>query len=311
VRPLFHEPSEHTAAPPPPPPSRAPISPTITSHSSTSLKPQPTVSSIYSSRHGSGFIPSHHTSPALAQRESTPSKSISSSTSWNPFAVPNTPVSDIKFVPETNFEIEFFPRIKPADKDTLDMKSVWTMIEERKQEEQHLCAEFGWGSQSGISASQTSLQPQRCQNRDGLSDVYGQQSQNDVDGECSPITSKQEELFQAEGGRIIIDTILQDWKQTRPTKESSLREESTGLQSPSEAELVRRIIEPTSFEQRHSTSTEINLSSRTSMDISGSFFKDKEDEKLGHKILQEQHGVYSSKDLEDEEENEDEGIPWF
>lgn len=310
MRPLFYDPSE-TIATQLPTPAKVPLSPTMTSHSSTSLQPQPTVSSIYSSRHGSGFIPSHHTAPTLAQRKSTPSKSNSPSTGWNPFASPNTPISNIKFVPETNFEMEFSPRVKSMDKDKSDMKSVWTMVEEQKQEEQHLRTELGWGSQSGISASQVSLQQQRHQSQDGLSSFLAQQIQNYVDAKQSPILNRQGELIQTQEGRM--DSMLQQWKQTkRSNQEGSSGEEVICLQSSSKPEIVGRKAEPTSFEESHDTNAEIILSCQNnSRNVSGAIFKHKKDEKLGAEKLQDQHVTHPNKDLEEEEGDEDEGIPWF
>ena len=51
----------------------------------------------------------------------------------------------------------FFPW-KLEEKDTADMRKIWTMIEERKREDNLLRKELGWESQSGVSASQVSVQ---------------------------------------------------------------------------------------------------------------------------------------------------------
>lgn len=154
MKPLLQQPTELTTVTPPL--SYIPESPSKTSHSSTSVRPEPTLPSIYSSQHGAGFIPSHHTSPVIAHRGS----STLSSATWNTFTDGKT--SEIQFIPEQTPEIDFFQ--KTSDRDPLDMKSVWNLVEERKREDQLLRAEFGWASQSVSQMSrQQSQQPSQSQ----------------------------------------------------------------------------------------------------------------------------------------------------
>jgi len=141
-------------------PSRSPLAP---SHSSQSIHPQPSVSSEQSSQIcGSGFIPSHHTSPALAQRGSLTSESVSSRSdlTWNPIV----PEPEISFTPDMKAEVDFF---SPSNARDIDTNGLWNLVEERKLEDKLLRAEFGWESQSAFTDSQTSQQ-QRCQSRDAL-----------------------------------------------------------------------------------------------------------------------------------------------
>jgi hypothetical protein len=76
----------------------------------------------------------------------------------------------LEFIPETREdEVGFFPQ-QVEESETVDMKRIWNLIEERKREDSLLRREFGWGSQSGVSASQMSMQPSLpvfCQSRDG------------------------------------------------------------------------------------------------------------------------------------------------
>jgi hypothetical protein len=145
MTPLFHQPTELTTLTPPP--SHHPASPAQTSNSSTSLRPEPTIPSMYSSQHGSGFVPSQYSSPLIAHRGS----STSSNATWNSF----TPHSERNFIPNQTEQIDFYAN---PEKDHLDMKTVWNLVEERKLEDQLLCAEFGWEAQSASQMSQQQSQ---------------------------------------------------------------------------------------------------------------------------------------------------------
>jgi hypothetical protein len=76
----------------------------------------------------------------------------------------------LEFIPETREdEVGFFPQ-QMEEGETADMRRIWNSIEERKREDSLLRREFGWESQSGVSASQMSMQPSQpvfCQSRDG------------------------------------------------------------------------------------------------------------------------------------------------
>jgi hypothetical protein len=297
---LFHQPSELTATPTPPPPS-IPRSPAVTSRSSTSLHPQPTLPSIRSSRHGSGLIPSHHTSPAFANRGSSPSKSVSSTTSWNPLITQYTPASDLEFIPETNVESEFFPRRTSLDKDNSDTKSLWTLVEEQKREDQLLRAELGWGSESGVSASQFSQQQQRCQSRDV---VNGRLSQYDEHNQS----------------RIQRDESSQDDRdrQLHELQRSSRKDISMHKQ----IRLHNPLQEITMAVQQEHLSTEESQSANNRVenrkDINNSNVQDTpskciEIENLKTAVPEHRRSLIdtSVNAIEEEKEEEDEGIPWF
>src|SRR5579859_6417136 len=142
-------------------------SPTVTSHSSTSRRVEPTVPSIHSSHSGTGvaFPPSRHTSPATAYYGSP--TSITKSTSSGPsfFFAPRQPLSELDYIPESN-EGAFFSQ--PVEREPVDMRSIWSLVQERKREDTDLRAECGWASQSesGMSASHGS-QWRQSQSRDG------------------------------------------------------------------------------------------------------------------------------------------------
>lgn len=125
------------------------------------------MSSLQSSQtRGSGFIPSHHSSPALAQHGSSVSESISSNSelTWNPTRAD----SEMPFVPDVNTGVEFFQSTTTND---IGIENVWNLVEERKMEDRSLRTEFGWESQSGMTESQFSQQ-QRCQSRDAFSATF-------------------------------------------------------------------------------------------------------------------------------------------
>ena len=102
MKPIFHESPELTSTTAPAA-SQVPQSPAVPSHSSTSIRAQPTIPSISSSHHGTGFISSHHTSPALAHRGTSPSKPTSSHSSWKHFAA-HYNSSEVNFIAEQGAE---------------------------------------------------------------------------------------------------------------------------------------------------------------------------------------------------------------
>jgi hypothetical protein len=301
MRPLFHQSSELTTSPPRP--ASQIQSPAVTSHSSTSLYPQPTVPSIHSSQHGSGFAPSsHRQSPAIANRGSSPSKSVSSSTSWNPFIKQYTPApSDLDFIPESNAEVDFFSKAKLVDKDPPDIKNLWTLVEEQKREDQRLRTEFGWESQSGVSASQVSLQ-QQCRSQDAGQVFYGERNQHGTIYEPSQL--KGEHGLEL---RTLNKMELED-------RRSVLMHEDTRLQSP------RQEI-PSSAQQRSHSLEHCGSSLDRSNETTGSgmsdTFKHTENENF-KAVVQEQPAkgtiiniTSRIAEAEEQEEDEDEGIPWF
>ena len=162
IRPLFSQPSNSSteSSLPRGTPSLPSRSPAPTSHSSASRRPQASIPSIRSAHTGSAaFVPSHYTTPVNTNPVTSLSKSTcSSGRSWNSFVKPSPPsISDLGFIPDTKADPEVFPR-QLVENDAADMRNIWTMIEERKQEDNLLLKELGWESQSGVSASQMSGQ---------------------------------------------------------------------------------------------------------------------------------------------------------
>lgn len=161
MKPLLRPPSELQSIGPPSTraPSQLPLSPSLTSHSSTSLHPAPSIPCIQSSQQGLSFLPSRHTTPFSAQNTSISSRSSSSSAVYNNFAPwqstasQDEPAAEINlFVPDpTETEVNFFPRTS-----SMDVGTVWNLVERKKQEDRALRIELGWGSQSGITGSQQS-----------------------------------------------------------------------------------------------------------------------------------------------------------
>ena len=202
----------------PVPSSQLPLSPSATSHSSRSLRPEPSVSSVQSSEpRGSGFVPSRHTSPALAQRGSSISDSVSiSNLTWNPISVE----PGIPFVPDKNDEIDFF---RSPNANDVDMKNVWNLVEERKLEDKLLCAEFGWGSESLAEDSQMSLQ-QRGHSRDVWNNIEIQQSNHSL-----PMSSSQLYTETKMEEQQPCKVAASDGRDTLYTgKEPTLQDEGTG-----------------------------------------------------------------------------------
>jgi hypothetical protein len=300
---LFHQSSELRTSPPCSA-SQIPRSPAVTSDSSTSLRPQATIPSIHSSQHDSGFAPSHHRpSPAIANRGSSPSKSASSSASWNPFIKHYTPASsDLDFIPESNVEVDFFPRTKLVDKDPSDIKNLWTLVEQQKHENQLLRTECGWGSQSGVSASQVSLQ-QQCRSQDAGEVLYGDLNQHETIYEQSQLPG--DEVVQGLKQRT-----FNEMEQHR--RRNSLTCEGITLQSPRQdiPSLVQHEGHP--LEQCASNVDKSNKTNRSG--ISETPFKHIENETI-KAVVQEKGPItnttFKITEVVDEEADEDEGIPWF
>lgn len=268
MKPLFHQPTELTTVTPPPSHIIAsPAQTSRTSHSSTSLHPEPTLPSIYSSQHGSGFVPSHHTSPVIAHRGTS---STSSSATWNTF----TPQPEINFIPDQTHEVEFFA--KTMDKDLLDMKSVWNLVEERKREDQLLRAEFGWASQSGIDESQMSQlqsQSQQVPYEQNMPSIYEQQES------CNRL------------GPVV------DF----PGRQSSLREEEEFLQHTQESGELE-LSDPASAHSEEKDDTPNQLQMTDCAAKPGDTQTSTSPMEIGQSL------VDIPEIIEDEE---DEGIPWF
>lgn len=68
----------------------------------------------------------------------------------------------------------FFPQ-QMEEGETVDMRRVWNLIEERKREDSLLRRELGWGSQSGVSASVQQSQPVVRQSPEGLGGMEDEQ----------------------------------------------------------------------------------------------------------------------------------------
>ena len=302
MRPLFQQPSELTSAGSSPPrSSQIPQPPSVgTSRSSTSLRPQPTILSLHSSQDGSGFVPSRHSSPVISQKGSSPSKSTSTSTSWNLFARKLTPSSDLKFIPESTVEEDFFPCQTPLDKDLLDMRNTWALVEDRKREDQLLRMECGWGSQSGPSASQVSA-PQMCQSVGAVR--YCPDSQGEIIIEGSQIWPRMDEFqeFDPHEGEYTSHGL----EHVFPARDSKSLEELP--QSPPPAASLLRCHKPLSPMSFPTTATS-GAQALPGEDTSNGTSKDEENES----ILQEtQYLNKSILHVVEENASEDEGIPWF
>jgi hypothetical protein len=90
----------------------------------------------------------------------------------------------LEFIPETGEdEVGFFPE-KVEDGETVDMRRIWNLIEERKRDDSLLRREFGWGSQSGVSASQMSIQPSQPVFRPSPDGVGGIEEEEVVESEA-------------------------------------------------------------------------------------------------------------------------------
>jgi hypothetical protein len=83
------------------------------------------------------------------------------------------------FIPE--------PKNKEANRtSTMDVGTVWNLVEKRKQEDTALRAELGWGSQSGLTGSQQTQDP--SQSRDVFSSSHGQTNEVISEQELSNIS---------------------------------------------------------------------------------------------------------------------------
>lgn len=297
MRPLFQESSELTPAKIPSPPlTQAPQSPSIiTSRSSSSLRPQPTIPSLESSHHGSGFVPSRHSSPALAQQGSSPSKSSSTSSSWSLFARQHTPASDLKFIPESKVEGDFFPRAKSVDKDPSDMRNVWAMVEERKHEDRLLRMECGWGSQSGLSATQVSVQ----RRRQSVDNIH--ESQGEIVDEQSQIGNARDDISH-QSQEVHLYRISQSGCRSGRSEspEQQIQTPSLEISFPSHQEPFLPI------SVRRSASLALGIASGEDM----SDFSCKHEEN-GNVVEETQDFNKQILDVVEEIDEEDEGIPWF
>lgn len=310
MMPIFHDTSELNASAA----SQTLRSSTPTSRSSTSVRPQPTVLSLQSSQYGPEFIPSPNSSPASAQRGVSPSKSASSAASWNLFAAQESPCeispSELDFVPEPCVEIDLFSRSKSADKDLSDMKTVWALVEEQKREDQLLQTEFGWGSQSGINASQISLR-QLCQSRDGLPNQYCKQSQENLGRGIGLLL---EEATCGQAGSCV-DTLDNSWHDS-----SALGNLFTHGRAGSRIVLpgMSQRVHFHTLSRLHEDSNKIwDESARANVNTPSLGFESGEVEEV--QIVGDQdglpvvtaHHVIEHKETDDDEEGGSDGIPWF
>jgi len=217
------------------------------------------------------------------------------------FARQHTPASDLKFIPESKGEGDFFPRAKSVDKDPSDMKNVWALVEERKHEDRLLRTECGWGSQSGISASQVSVQ-QRCQSVDAV--PYVQESRGEIVAEQSQIWNAREEVSQ-EFNQTQQEYTLQDsqseyWGVESGSPEQQIQNPGLEVSLPTH----RTPLSPLSLPRNIIPAVEA-LSGDDTSDTSS---RNEETEN----IIQERQILNKSiLDVVEENDEEDEGIPWF
>jgi len=173
IRPLVRSPHElEGIGSPLKAPSPLPYTPSMTSRSSTSLHPEPTIPSVKSSERGLSFIPSRHTTPFSAHHGSMSPRSSSADVSYNLFAIPQSSISQHSPVHEMDFFIPDAKNKEASRTSTMDVGTVWNLVEKRKQEDTALRAELGWGSQSGLTGSQQTQDP--SQSRDAFSSSHGQ-----------------------------------------------------------------------------------------------------------------------------------------
>jgi hypothetical protein len=173
------------------------------------------------------------------------------------------------------------------------MKNVWNLVEERKKEDQLLRAQFGWASrsQSGLGSSQPSQHQQRSQSRDTLSGLHGQQSNLDnyVEG------SSRRSLSTFEQTRIQTPALVNQGMLNIPVEEEFFQH----------AEITKHL----QISDTTGPRTDIN-----SHDISMFGIVDQIEQPAI--VVQEvrQHLVDKSLGVvgqEVEDEDDDEGIPWF
>jgi hypothetical protein len=89
----------------------------------------------------------------------------------------------LEFIPETSEDEVggFFSRQVEEERETADMRRIWTLIEEQKREDNLLRREFGWESQSGVSASQMSMHPSQPAFRQSPNGVGGMEDEEAVE----------------------------------------------------------------------------------------------------------------------------------
>ena len=178
------------------------------------------------------------------------------------------------------------------------MRSLWTLVEEQKREDRLLCAEFGWGSQSGFSASQVSLQ-QRCQSRDAVHNQlsqYEEQTRNQVN-----------EVIRGNSNRQLDES-------QRYSPRGLLMYEQTRLHSPLQG--ISSVVQqqPFSIEEDQSGNQGAdNLKEINNSNSLGTPVKDTEIQNLKAVMHENGRSLIGTtvKFPEEEEEEEDEGIPWF
>jgi hypothetical protein len=181
------------------------------------------------------------------------------------------------------------------------MKNVWALVEERKHEDRLLRMECGWGSQSGISASQVSIR-QRCQSVEAV--PYVQESQGEIVGEQSQIWNAREEVSQ-EFNQSQQEYTLQDsesgyWGGGSGSPEQQIQNPS--LEVPLQTR--RTPLSPLSLRRNITAAVEASPGD----DSSDTSSRTEETEN----IIQERQILNKSiLDVVEENDEEDEGIPWF
>jgi hypothetical protein len=176
------------------------------------------------------------------------------------------------------------------------MKNVWNLVEERKKEDQLLRAQFGWASrsQSGIGSSQPSQHPQRSQSSDTFAGVHGQPNNLDLLDNYAEGSSRRS---------------LYTFEQTRI--QTPLHVNQGMLNIPVEEELFQHA-EITKHLQISDTTgprTDINGHDGPTFEIVGQIERPET-------VVQEDKQQVVDKSLrvagkEIEDEDDDEGIPWF
>jgi len=178
---------------------------------------------------------------------------------------------------------------------------VWALVEERKHEDRLLRMECGWGSQSALSASQVSAQ-QRCQSVDAVPHVHD--SQDEIIEELSQVWNAKAEASQ-EVNQDQQELTLQDsqrghWDWRSRSPEPQIQIPNLAVSLPSH----RTPLSPLSLPRNVTAGVEISPEEETSDTTS----KNEEAEN----IIQERQILNKSiLDVVEENDEEDEGIPWF
>ena len=195
-------------------------------------------------------------------------------------------------------EGDFFPRAKSIDKDPSDMRNVWAMVEEQKHEDRLLRMECGWGSQSGLSATQVSVR-RGCQSVDNI-----HESQDEIVDEQSQIGNARDDISQEfnQSQEIHLDRISQSG--CRSGRSESPEQE---IQTPS-LEI--------SLASHQAPLLPISASRRVSLALGISSGEDVSDfsckhEENGNVVQETQDFNKQILDVVEENDEEDEGIPWF